>query len=395
MRLADRLQNLGTETAFAVADMAAQWRAKGKRVFPFHLGDIDLPPPAAIVEAAARAIADGYNGYCPGAGIPLLREQIARVLGEERGIEIHPDNVSAQPGGKPVIGKFLAAVANPGDEVLYPVPGFPIYESQIRYLGATPAPYRYRPRADGGFGFSPAEIRAAVTPKTRALIFNDYHNPTGAAASAADLAAVAQIAVDNDLWVLSDEAYAAVRYEAPFRSLAACDGMAERTTILFTCSKGFAMTGWRLGAAVGPKAIIAAISNLNTNIESCTTHFIQRAVGECLRDGAADSEPVRRELLRRRDALVAALNAIDGIEVAPPPSGFYVCADIGEILRRKGLPDADALMRESLRGAGVSFCTGAHFGESPATRHIRFAFSGLPTAAIEEGIAALGEWIEK
>lgn len=398
MQLARQLERLGTETAFAVSDMAAAWAAAGNRVFAFHLGDIKLPTPRPIVEAAARAMGGGYSGYCPGPGVPLLREQLARVLGAERGMEYAAENISVQPGGKPVIGKFLASVMNPGDEVLYPVPGFPIYRSQIDYQGGVGVAYHYRPNADG-FALDLDELRDAVTPKTRALIYNNHHNPTGASASDDEIAAVAAVAAKHDLWVLADEAYSNIRFDdSPLRSIAQLPGMRERTVILFTCSKQFAMTGWRLGAAVGDAKIIAAISKFNTNIESCTAHFLQQAVGEVLREAGDDLPaliaPLVDALRERRDALTDALNGIYGVDVTAPPSAFYSYAGIDAILRRKNLPDADALMRASLHETGLSFCTGAHFGEAPDTRHIRFAFSSVSVDDIRESMAGWKRWVE-
>ena len=396
MKTATQLSKLGTETAFAVAAMAAEHRAAGGRVFPFHLGDINIPPPREIVEAAARAVADGKNGYCPGAGVPVFREQLARVVSEERGANVRygADNVAVQPGGKPVIGKFLNIAMNPGDEALYPVPGFPIYESQIRYQGGVPVPYFYRPDGNGGFALDLHGLRAAVTNKTRALIFNNHHNPTGASASDAELDAVAELATDNDLWVLADEAYFNIRHDGDIgRTVVSRPGMRERTVILFTCSKQFAMTGWRLGAAIGPAEAIKIIANLNTNWESCTAHFIQHGAGEALRDGV-DNAPILSELTRRRDSLAGTLNAIEGLRVSPPPSAFYIHCDAGEVVRRKGMRNADELMRATLRETGVSFCTGAHFGEDEETTRIRFAFSGISPEDIAEGGEKLKDYFE-
>lgn len=398
MKLADQLVNLGTETAFAVAGMAARHKAGGGEVFPFHLGDLNIPPPMPIITAAARAIKSGKNGYCPGAGAPLLREQLARILGEERGIKLTPDNISVQPGGKPVIGKFLSALTDPGDEVLYPVPGFPIYASQIRYLDRIGKPYHYRPDADGGFALDIDEMRRAVSPKTRAILFNNYHNPTGAAATMEEIAEVAAIAAENDLWLLSDDAYNHIRFDddGGIRAAASLPQMTARTITLFTCSKQFAMTGWRLGAAVAPPEVADAISRFNTNMESCTAHFIQHAVGEVLRDESLPQmiTPLVEELRARRDILVGELQKIDGIIAAAPPSGFYVYAGINGLLRRKGLANADALMRESLAKTGVSFCTGEHFGEGADTKNIRFAFSGITAKDIKRGITKWRQWIE-
>ena len=393
--LARQLQFLGTENAFAVSALANDWRAKGNRIFPFHLGDINFPPPQAMREGCARAIAAGLNGYCAGAGIPLLREELARALGEERGVEFSPEQVAVQPGGKPVIGKFLAAVMNPGEEVLYPVPGFPIYQSQIAFQSGVAVPYHYRADGAGGFALDLEGLRAAVSPKTRALIFNNYHNPTGAAASEAELDAIAEIAEAHNLWVLADDAYFNIRFDGePARSLLTRPGMTGRTVVLFTCSKQFAMTGWRVGAAVGPVDIVAAIAKMNTNWESCTTHFAQQAIGEALRDGKADYGYVLDLLGRRRDCLVTALNAIDGLSVAAPRSAFYVYCDMAQLMRRRGLATVDALMREVLVETGVSFCTGEHFGESAETSFARFAFSGIDEEDIGEGLRAFRRYCE-
>ena len=402
MKLATQLNNLGTETAFAVSAMAAQWAARGNRVFALHLGDIALPPPPAIVDAVSRTLGGDYNGYCPGAGIPLLRSQLARVLGAERGLEYAAENISVQPGGKPVIGKFLATVMNPGDEVLYPLPGFPIYQSQICYQGGVAVPYAYRATTGGGFALDLDALHDAVTPKTRALIYNNHHNPTGVSATPDELAAIAALAAKHDLWVLSDEAYGNIRFDgSPFHSIASLPGMRERTVILFTCSKQFAMTGWRLGAALGPREVITAISTFNTNLESCTTHFMQQALGEVLQDTAQAGgdlspliAPILAVLQERRDALAQALNDIAGITVAAPPSAFYIYVNIADILRRKKLPDADALMRASLQKTGLSFCTGEHFGDSPHTQYIRFAFSSIGADDIRESMAAWKRWVE-
>ena len=297
-QLAHRLDRLGTETAFSVAQAAAAWKAKGHRVYPFHLGDINIPTAPHIVDAMNRAIADGYTGYCPGPGIPQLREALADDLGSARGIELSPDNVVVMTGGKPVITKFLQAVMNPGQEVLYPNPGFPIYESQIEYLGGTAVPYRYLPTNEG-FAIDLDQLRASITPNTVALIYNDLQNPISAESTAAEREAIAQLAQEHDLWVLSDEAYFETRYEGVSSSITSLPGMLERTVILYTFSKKFAMTGSRLGCAVAPVEIANVLSTLNTNDESCTTHYVQWAGIEALR---GTQEPVRQMLkvLRER-----------------------------------------------------------------------------------------------
>ncbi|HIX00213.1 MAG TPA: pyridoxal phosphate-dependent aminotransferase, partial [Candidatus Nesterenkonia stercoripullorum] len=218
MKIAHRIERLGTETAFAVAQAAAAWTAEGNRVYPFHLGDINIPTAPHIIEAMNKAIGDGRTGYCPGPGIPQLREALAEDIGSRRGTSVDPGNVVVMTGGKPVITKFLQVVMNPGQEVLYPNPGFPIYESQIDYLGGSAVPYQYVP-TEGGFAIDIDQIRASITPNTVAIIYNDLQNPISAESTDAEREAIAQLAIENDLWVLSDEAYFETRYEGESTSI--------------------------------------------------------------------------------------------------------------------------------------------------------------------------------
>ncbi len=395
-QLAQRLERLGTETAFSVAQAAAAWKAKGNRVYPFHLGDINIPTAPNIVEAMNKAIADGYTGYCPGPGIPQLREALAEDIGSRRGIELSPDNVVVMTGGKPVITKFLQAVMNPGQEVLYPNPGFPIYESQIEYLGGTAVPYRYLP-TDEGFAIDLDQVRAAITPNTVAIIYNDLQNPISAESTDAEREAIAQLAEEHDLWVLSDEAYFETRYEGVSKSIASLPGMAERTVILYTFSKKFAMTGSRLGCAVAPREIAEVLSTLNTNDESCTTHYVQWAGVEALR---GTQEPVAQmlDVLReRRDAACEAVNSIPGMNVAVPQSTFYLFPDVTEAMERMGYTEVGEFSSAALYATGVSFCTREHFGRRQPgedRQYIRLAYSGIGADDISEGLGRLREWVE-
>lgn len=396
MRLARQLEKLGTETAFAVSGAAAAWAAKGHKVYPFHLGDINIPTPANIVEAAYKAIRDGYTGYCPAAGIPELRAVIADDVGRKRGVTYSAENVSVQPGGKPVIGKFIAAVMDPGDEVLYPNPGYPIYESQIEYQGGVAVPYGYVEK-DGGFELDMDAIRRSITPRTKALIYNNYQNPTGAQSTRQEMEELAELALKHDLWVLSDDAYYEMRYSGEPLSIVNLPGMQERTVILYTCSKRFAMTGWRLGAAIGPKEVIDVINKLNTNAESCTTHFIQRAMVEAIPGDTSGPDQILQILRERRDAAVAGLNAIDGISIQAPESTFYLFPNVTKILERKGMSDVNQLMDEALVRTNVSFCTRKHFGRPlPDEKHayIRLAYSGIDVDDIREGLQRLKEYFE-
>ena len=396
MKLAKQLQKLGTETAFAVAAAAAEWSAKGNKIYPFHLGDINIATPGNIVEAAFKAIADGHTGYCPGAGIPELRAAIAADVGLKRQLSYSAEDVSIQPGGKPVIGKFLAAVMNPGDEVLYPNPGYPIYESQIEYQGGIAVAYGYIETA-AGFEMELDAIEHAINPRTRVLIYNNFQNPNGAQSSRSEMEQLAQLAIKYDLWVLSDEAYFEIQYGGQAESIASIPGMQERTVILYTCSKRFAMTGWRLGAAIGPQSVIDVFNKLNTNIESCTTHFIQRAMVDAIAGDTSGPDAIIDILRQRRDAAVAGLNAISGISIQAPNSTFYLFPNVTRIMDRKVFTDVNQLMEDALANTNVSFCTRKHFGravENEKNHYIRFAYSGIEVEDIEEGMVKLKGYFE-
>ena len=396
MELAKQLTKLGTETAFAVSQRASDWANEGHKIYPFHLGDINLPTPENIVEAAKKAIGDGFTGYCPGAGIPELRAAIARDVGSKRGLNYSAENVSIQPGGKPVIGKFISAVMTPGEEGLYPNPGYPIYESQIEYQGGVAIPYGYHETTDG-FSLDFEAIESGISNRTKALIYNNYQNPNGAQSSLQEMERVAELALKNDLWVLSDDAYYEIQYSGSPNSIANIPGMKGRTVILYTCSKRFAMTGWRLGAAIGPKKIIEIISKLNTNAESCTTHFIQHALVEAVEGDTSGPDAILGTLKQRRDAAVSGLNEIDGISIATPESTFYLFPNVTSIMERKQINDVDRLMEEALVHADVSFCTRNHFGrplDGETEHYIRFAYSGIDVADINEGMARLKSFFE-
>ena len=396
MKLAKQLEKLGTETAFSVSAAAAAWGDKGNKIYPFHLGDINIPTPRNIVEATDKAIADGYTGYCPGAGISELRAAIARDVGSKRDLRYSAENVSIQSGGKPVISKFIATVMNPGDEVLYPNPGYPIYESQIEYQGGVAVPYAYL-ETKKGFDLDLDSVKSKITPKTRALIYNNFQNPNSAKSSQEEIEQLAELAIKYDLWVLSDEAYFEIQYSGKPESIVSLPGMQERSIILYTCSKRFAMTGWRLGAAIGPTSAIDIINKFNTNFESCTTHFIQKGMVEAIEGDTSGPDSIIEELRRRRDAAVAGLNAIDGISIAAPNSTFYLFPNVTDIMERKGFTDIDQLMDEALIETSVSFCTRKHFGrllEGETNHYLRFAYSGIDIDDINEGMAKLKNYFE-
>ena len=395
MKLADRLERLGTETAFAVAATAAEWLAKGNEVFPFHLGDINLPTPSNISAAMARAVEEGKTGYCPNAGIAPLRLALAESLGRQRNVTFLPENIAVQPGGKPVIGKFLRSIMNPGDEVLYPNPGFPIYESQIEFNDGISVPYRYLDTPNG-FQIDLDYLRSKITNKTKALILNDQQNPLAAEMTDTERKALADLAIKHNLWVLSDEAYFDIRYAGESKSIVSLPGMQERTVILYTFSKKFAMTGWRLGAAIGPKEIVDRISKLNTNEESCTAQFVQWAGVEAINGDQSGANELVRVLKTRRDSTISGIGKVAGMRVHTPNSAFYVFPEVSETMARTGHKDLGEFALAALHNSGMSFCTRRHFGR-PAPdekgNYIRLAYSGIDIPKIEKGLARLADWV--
>ena len=395
MALAERLERLGTETAFAVSIAAAEWGAKGNRIFPFHLGDLNIATPQNVVDAMNKAIVDGKTGYCPAAGIPQLREALADDVGSRRGLSFAPSNVVVQPGGKPVITKFIQTVMNPGDEVLYPNPGYPIYESQIEYFGGVAKSYRYIPSSTG-FNIDLDHLKSQITSKTKAIVYNDLQNPIGAESTDAEREAIAEIAIKHNLWVMSDEAYFEMRYSGTSKSIASLPGMLERTVILYTFSKKFAMTGWRLGAAIAPTELANQIAKLNTNDESCTTHFVQYGGVEGVRGDQSAIPKMLNTLKERRDVAVSMLNAMPGVSCHSPEAAFYLFPDVTEAMERKGIDDLAEFAEQALHATGVSFCTRRHFGRPQPgenRNYVRFAFSGINKEDIREGMDLLGNWI--
>ena len=396
MNIAERISRLGTETAFAVSAEAAAFAAEGHKVYPFHLGDMNLLTPANVMAAATKAMKAGKTGYCPNAGIPQLREILAADVSASHGVPYAMENVAIQPGGKPTISKFILALMNPGDEVLYPNPGYPIYESQIEFNGGVAVPYTYVEGQDN-FDVDIEMLEKRITPKTKLLILNDLQNPTGAECSTEELQQLAEIVRKYNLCVLCDEAYFDIRYEGKSNSFASLPGMAERCVILYTFSKKFAMTGWRLGAAIGPKIIIDVIAKLNVNDESCSNHFIQYGAVEGLSGDQTEAKQLLATLKERRDCAVDILNSIEGIHCFRPNATFYLFPNVTAAMQKKGLSNYDDFRRTVLRETGVSFCTRLHFGrplEGEDKLYIRLAYSGIDTSEIKEGLGKLKVFIE-
>ena len=402
LSIANRISNLGTETAFAVSGDAASWASQGNQVYPFHLGDMNINTPKNIVESAYRAMRDGKTGYCPAGGIVELREALAEVVGKERNISFSANNVSVQPGGKPCIGKFLTTVMEPGDGVLYPNPGYPIYESQVDFLGGKGCPYTYKLK-NNRFEIDRESIERYLTQNIRILILNAQHNPTGADCSIAELSWLANIAREYNLWILSDDPYYDIRYADKSHSILEFDGMQERTVIGYTFSKKYAMTGWRLGAAIGPKPVIDVITKINTNDESCTSHFTQYAGVEALKGDQTGTVQILSILKKRRDLIVDKLNEISGVEVPNSDATFYLFADVTQVFNRFGLKaqnesDIQKFRIDTMHQTGVSFCSRSHFGrafDNESKIFARFAYSGIETEPAEEGLSLLKKYWEQ
>ncbi len=396
MKLADRISRLGTETAFAVSAEAAAFAAEGNKVYPFHLGDLNLKTPANVQAAAIKAMQEGRTGYCPNGGIPQLREVLAADVSAARNVRYAMENIAIQPGGKPTISKFFMTLMNPGDEVLYPNPGYPIYESQIEFHGGRAVPYGFI-ESENNFEIDTDMIAACITPKTRLLVLNDLQNPTGAECSQAELEKIAELVLKHDLFVLCDEAYFDIRYQGRSKSLVSLPGMLDRCVILYTFSKKFAMTGWRLGATIGPKEIIDIIIKLNVNEESCSNHFIQYAAMEGLTGDLTEARQILATLKERRDRAVDILNDIEGINCLRPDATFYLWPNVTGAMQKKGLTNYDSFRKTVLQQTGVSFCTRLHFGrplEGENQFYIRLAYSGIDTPEIEEGLGKLKAFVE-
>ena len=396
MRIAQRISHLGTETAFAVSAEATAFAAKGNKIYPFHIGDLNFATPANVIEATLKAIRDGKTGYCPNRGIPQLREVLAADVNASHNTSYDIENIAIQPGGKPTIAKFFAALMNPGDEVLYPNPGYPIYESQIEFLGGRALPYSYL-EGETNFELDLDGIAAQITPRTRFLVLNDLENPTGAECSAAELERLAELALEHDLYVLCDEAYFDIRYEGKSTSLATLPGMVERCVVLYTFSKKFAMTGWRLGAAIGPKDVMDIFGQLSVNDESCSNHFIQYGAIEALTGDQTEARRMLDVLKERRDAAVDILNATEGVRCFRPHATFYLFPNVTEAAAKKGLTEYEAIRKAILHETGVSVTTRQHFGrplENEDNRYLRLAYSGIDTSEIKEGLGKLKAFME-
>ncbi len=385
-RLAERMRVLGTETAFEVLARAKALEAAGRSIIHLEIGEPDFDTPEHIKEAAVRALRDGYTHYTPAAGIAEAREAVAEYVGHSRGIRVTPEHVVITPGAKPVMFFLMLALLNPGDEVIHPDPGFPIYDSVARFVGAKPVPWVLR--EDREFRADPEDLRKLLTRRTRLIILNSPHNPAAGVLSRADLEAIAGIVRDRPLTVLSDEIYSRILYEGTFSSLASVPGMQERTVILDGLSKTYAMTGWRIGYGVMQPSLASRITQLMVNSNSCTAAFTQLAAIAALRGPQDCVGRMVAELRRRRDVIVSGLNRLPGVTCLRPRGAFYAFPNVRDV-------DANTrrLQEVLLQEAGVAVLSGTAFG-AHGEGFLRLSYANS-VEAITEGLHRMQRALER
>jgi aspartate/methionine/tyrosine aminotransferase len=389
MQLADRMGRLGTESAFEVLARARALEAEGRKIVHLEIGEPDFDTPDHIRDAAAEALAAGQTHYVPAPGIPPLRQAVVDFLSKWDRMEATPDRVVVTPGAKPIMWYLMLATCQAGDEVIYPDPGFPMYESIASFVGATPVPIPLR--EENEFRLDPQELAGLVTERTKLLILNSPHNPCGSALTKEDCEAVAEIALRNDLLVMSDEVYWACRYEGEHASVLDVEGMADRTVLLDGWSKTWAMTGWRLGFGVFPPDLVEPVTRLVINSVSCTSAFSQHAAIAALTGPWGPIEEMNAEFARRRDVIVDGLNAIDGISCIQPGGAFYVFPNVKDL----GRPSKE-IEAHILQEAGVACLSGTAFGKQ-GEGYLRFSYANSienirgALEAIEATLPGLGK----
>jgi aspartate/methionine/tyrosine aminotransferase len=367
MQFAERMGRLGTETAFEVLARARALEAKGREIVHLEIGEPDFDTPANIVQAAKQGLDKGYTHYGPSAGLPELRQVIAEDAGKRRGLKFEAEQVVVTPGAKPIIFFGILSLVNEGDEVIYPNPGFPIYESVIRFIGAKPVPVPLLESRD--FSFDVKQLASLITPRTRLIILNSPQNPTGGILTREDLSQVAALAKKHDIWVLSDEVYINILYDGQFETIATEPGILDRTIILDGFSKTYAMTGWRAGYGIMPKSLAPHITRLMTNSNSCTNSFVQYACIEALRGPQDDANQMVAEFRKRRDFIVDGLNRLPGVSCVKPKGAFYVFPNITKTGKSSAFLE-DYLMNE----AGVAALSGTAFGQY-GEGYLRFSYA--------------------
>jgi aspartate aminotransferase len=386
LRLARRMARLGTETAFEVLVKARALEAQGRDIVHLEIGEPDFDTPNNIIDAACDALHKGFTHYGPSAGLPQLREAIAQYVSETRHVDVTPDEVVVVPGGKPIIFFTILALAEEGDEVIYPNPGFPIYESMIDYVGAKAVPIRLREEMD--FRLDVDELASLINERTRLIILNSPQNPTGGVLTKIDIERIAAAIGDRNVMIMSDEIYSRLIFEGEHHSIMSLGGMKERTILLDGFSKTYAMTGWRMGYGVMRADFAAHIARLMTNSNSCTASFTQVAGIEALRGPQESVADMCAKFKERRDVMVAGLNKIKGFSCRSPKGAFYVFPNV----TKTGWPSkklADALLND----AGVAALSGTAFGDF-GEGYLRFSVANS-IENIEKALERVGEWAAK
>ena len=386
LRLANRMSRLGTETAFEVLVRARALERQGRSIILLEIGEPDMDTPANVVDAGVDALRKGFTHYCPAAGLPELREAVAVEVSSSRGIKVSPDEVVIVPGGKPIIFFTMLALVEEGDEVIYPNPGFPIYESMINFLGAKAVPIPLREELD--FRLDVNELASLISDRTRLIILNSPQNPTGGIITKGDVQDIAAAIGDRDIMVLSDEIYSRLLFEGEPYSIASVDGFKDRTIILTGFSKTYSMTGWRLGYGVMRPDLAVQFARLMTNSNSCTATFTQMAGIEAVRGDQSEPEKMRQEFQRRRDVFVDGLNQIKGFSCRLPKGAFYTFPNIKQT-RWPSKKLADALLDDT-GVAGLSGTAFGAFGEG----YMRFSIANS-IENLQQALDRIHQWTKK
>ncbi len=385
-KFAERMDSLGTETAFEVLAAARMLEAQGRSIVHLEIGEPDFETPVHITEAAIRALHDGYTHYTPAAGLPEARFAVADYVSRTRAIKVAPEQAILVPGSKNILLFAAMALVNPGDEVIFPDPGYPIYESVARFVGAVPRPIRLREKHD--FRIDLDEFRALLTPRTRLVILNSPHNPCGSILERADVEAIAEAVLKTDAWVLTDEIYSRIQYEGTHYSILSVPGMQERTILMDGLSKAYAMTGWRLGFGVMPAELVEKMSKLMINSSSCAAAFTQMATIAALHGPQNSVTEMVAEFRARRDLMVRELNQTHGVSCRMPKGAFYAFANINA-LHEEAKPLSTRLLHEG----GVACLPGTAFGEG-GRGYLRFSYANSQEK-IREGMHRLREVVSR
>ena len=386
LRLAKRMSRLGTETAFEVLAKARALEAQGRNIVHLEIGEPDFDTPANVIDAGVNAMRGGWTHYTPSAGLPALREAIAEDVSRSRGVKVNPDEVVVVPGGKPTIYFTFTALVEEGDEVIYPNPGFPIYESLINFTGAKPVPLQLREEKD--FRLDPNELADLITDRTKLIVINSPHNPTGSVLTTQDVKDIAAAIGDRDIMVLSDEIYSRLIFEGEHFSLMSLDGWKDRVIMLDGFSKTFAMTGWRLGYGVMRKELATYFGRLMTNVNSCSAGFTQVAGIEAIKGEQTSVQHMCQQFKLRRDTFIAGLNKIPGFSCTIPHGAFYAFPSI----KKTGWTSrklADTLLQD----AGVACLAGTAFGQF-GEGYLRFSIANS-MENLDLALERVGDWAKK